>query len=548
MSLHGHETRWMCAVLLSAVAGTACSPDDRDATGAQASPQVVANESPAAAADTIEAEVAPADDLVRQAVFAPCADDAELECGQLSVPVDYAHPRGPQITLATVRAPAFAARKRGVIFVNPGGPGGSGVDLVIQAKFLFAQLRNDFDVVSFDPRGTARSQSVDCTFELPAQPTSDTMEATAKFLDDIGIRYAQACSEQFGALATQIGTNNAARDIDVFRAALGERQINYLGYSYGTILGASYATLFPQRVRAMVLDGNVPPTWFGDYLLELDADGSAGAELALRRLDQLCRAADDCPLKTAGVVATYDRVVDRLNRDPIVVEGGVITGESVRQVVFSLLYQEVFGWPAIVGILSRVDAGEVAGLPAIPVDGGSTVTLPNAFAIVCDDSTTRRPGLDYLPAQTGNQAVYPRFGGANVGLGIAACSGWPRTRVAALKNLRTRNPVVLIGNDFDPSTPQTWSRNMAAALGSNATLVRYQGGGHTIYGSGSACIDDAIEGYFRDPTAPLVGLTCPAQALAFASPATSARATSATRMSEILPKVIPQVPTLPRRR
>jgi pimeloyl-ACP methyl ester carboxylesterase len=233
------------------------------------------------------------------------------------------------IILATVRAPALTHYKQGIIFVNPGGPGDSGVDFVFRAKSLFAPLRQRFDIVSFDPRGTARSQPADCTIELPAPPTDDALEARAAFADEVGARYARACSAQHGALATQIGTKNVARDIDVFRASLGERELNYLGFSYGTILGASYATLFPHRVRAMVLDGNVTPTWFADDLLEFDAEGSAGAELALRRLDQLCRAAADCPLKTAGVVAVYDRVIDRLDRDPVVVGGAVVTGASV---------------------------------------------------------------------------------------------------------------------------------------------------------------------------------------------------------------------------
>jgi hypothetical protein len=294
----------------------------------------------------------------------------------------------------------------------------------------------------------------------------------------------------------------------------------------------------------MVLDGDTPPTWFSDYLLEIDADGSAGAELALRRIDQLCRAAADCPLRTAGVVATFDRVVDRLNRNPVIVGDAAITGQSVISVVFPALYSEGFGWPFIVRVLARADAGDTSGLPAIAA-GNSTVTLPSTFAIVCDDAATRRLGLDYLPAQTGNNEIYPRFGGVNFGLAITTCSAWPRTRVTPLKNLETRNKVVLIGNDFDPATPMMWSRNMASALGAKAALIRYKGGGHTIYGSGSACVDSAVEAYFRDLTEPARGLTCPAQPLSF-SPGLRAAAAAPT-VAEILPRVTPKPTTLPRR-
>jgi pimeloyl-ACP methyl ester carboxylesterase len=223
----------------------------------------------------------------------------------------------------------------------------------------------------------------------------------------------------------------------------------------------------------------------------------------------------------------------------------VITGASVGDAVFPLLYKEARGWPAIVGILARADAGSYADLlPAFALDGGATVTVPNAFAIVCDDSATRRLGLDYLPAQVGNQAIYPRFGGANFGLAISFCSAWPPTRVAPVENLETRNPIVLIGNDFDPATPMAWSRNMATALGAKATLVRYKGGGHTVYLHGSACIDGAIDAYFRDLTVPPNGLTCPAQPLSFASSHGAAGVT----MADILSQVMPKLPRLPHRR
>ena len=536
-------TRWMSLALLSAAAG--CTPD-------AGSPAPAAPGEATASAELATAEPATVNDptsLARRAAFTPCPDDPELECGQLTVPVDYANPRGPQVTLATIRAPALARTRKGILFVNPGGPGGSGVDFVLQAKPLFATLRQSFDIVSFDPRGTARSHSVDCTIEVPPLPSDDTLAAAAAFLDEAGARYARACSAQHGALATQVGTDNVARDLDVFRAALGEREVNYLGFSYGTALGTAYATLFPHRVRAMVLDGNVTPAWFSDYLLELDADGSAGAELALRRIDQLCSAAADCPLNAAGVLATYDRVVDRLNRNPVAVPAGVITGASVTNRVFPLLYQEAFGWPGIVRVLALADAGDYTFLPPLPTDTSSTATLPNTFAIVCGDSATRRLGLDYLPAQTGNDAIYPRFGGVNFGLAITACSAWPRTTVAPVRTLETRNPVVLLGNDFDPATPMAWSRNLATALGPKATLVRYQGGGHTVYGSlfggGSACINDTVESYLRDLTAPPKGLTCPAQPLAFAA---VQRAAGVTTMAEILHRVAPKLPSLPHRR
>jgi pimeloyl-ACP methyl ester carboxylesterase len=531
------RTRWLSVVPLLVAAGTGCAADATATT-----PDEVELARPGApAADDAADDAAHAAHAIR---FAPCVEDPELECGELSVPLDHGRPRGERISLAVVRAPALTPHRQGAIFVNPGGPGGSGVDFVIRAKSLFAPLRQRFDVVSFDPRGTARSRAVECTLELPSPPASDTPEALAAFLDESGARYVRACAEQHGALATRIGTNHVARDIDVFRAALGERELNYLGFSYGTILGASYATQFPHRVRAMVLDANVTPAWLSDYLLELDTDGSAGAEATLRRLDQLCRATADCPLRDTGVVAVYDRVVARLDRAPVVVGDGVITGASVTNLVFPLLYNERLGWPAIIGVLASADAGDYAALPPLPAEPSPFLTLPSTFAILCNDSTTRRLALDYLPAQTAGRASFPRFGGVNLGLEITACSTWPRTRVTPLANLETRHPVVLIGNDFDPATPMAWTRNMATALGAKAALVRYQGGGHTIYGSGSACIDGAVEAYFRDLTAPPSGLTCPALPL---GASIRERVAGTARMADILPQVMPKNATLPRR-
>jgi len=494
-------------------------------------------------------EVAEADDLsalARRITFSPCADDPELECGELAVPVDYADPHGPQIALTTVRAPALGRRKRGVVFVNPGGPGGSGVDLVVMEKPRFTALRDSFDIVSFDPRGVARSHAVDCVVDLAGLPAGDGLAGQAAQLDELGRRYARACRDQHGALVTQVGTDNVARDMDVFRAALGERELNYVGFSYGTVLGVAYATLFPQRVRAMVLDGNASPAWFTDYLVELDSDGSAGAELALRRLDQICSQAADCPLRTRGVVATFDRVVDRLDQNPVAVDGGVITGASFRANLLDALSEEVHGWPLIVQVLTAADAGDFAALPAVPVDAGPTATFVSGFAVLCDDSATRRPALDYLPTQLATQAIYPRFGGLNFGAVVTACSAWPAAYTAPVANLRTPHPVVVIGNDFDPATPLAWSRAMATALGGKATLVRYQGGGHTVYTAGNDCIDHAVESYVRDLAVPPHGLTCPATPLSFA-PARRAARTATTTATEpaAVPRGFPRSPRLP---
>jgi pimeloyl-ACP methyl ester carboxylesterase len=464
----------------------------------------------------------------------PCKDDPALLCGTLVVPLDYRDRGGGTLDVAAIKAPATGA-KRGSLFVNPGGPGGSGVDLVLigNNNGLFAKLRESFDIVSFDPRGTGRSGEVICKVTLPPPASSGSLEAQAAVADETSRRVATSCSEQNGAL-TLMGTTNVARDIDVFRVALGELELNYLGYSYGTILGAEYATQFPNRVRAMVLDGNVAPSWIGDSLLEIDAEGSSSAEQAFHRLDELCKRDSKCPLRQAGVIKTFERLVAKLDQAPIVVPDGIFDGRWLRDAIFADSYAE-FLWPSNVYFLTDVDSGDfVQFLRPRPPDS-LMASFSGSLATICDDSSTRRAALTYLPQQAATNASFPHFGGANFGDAPTLCSQWPEAERVPLRNATTPSPIVLIGNDYDPATPLGWSRNMAAALGAKARLVRYQGGGHTIYGSGSACIDDAVNAYFIDLIPPDLGLTCPALPLSF-GPTRSARSTQ-PMMSEVLQEI-----------
>jgi pimeloyl-ACP methyl ester carboxylesterase len=463
MTLRDHPLRLFLPVSLLAIGCVAQPIDSTAESAAVGSPSPKAIELATPGQPIEPADSAAASERWRALHWAPCTEDPALECGQLSVPMNYQHPQGERIVLATIRARALGGPRKGVVFVNPGGPGGSGVDLVIDALSLFTPLRQNFDVVSFDPRGTNRSAPVECQLELPAPPPAGELEPLAAYNDELGRRVARACAAQNGPLASLIGTNNVARDIDVFRAALGESDINYLGYSYGTALGASYATLFPRRVRAMVLDGNVPPQWFGDYLVELDSEGGAGAELALRRLDQLCSADPRCSLRSRGVVATFDRVVARLHRDPVVTSEGVIDGDWVRSTVFRALYVEAV-WPQIVQVLAEADGGDYRQIPPNPAPPSSTLIVPSTYAVVCNDSTTRRPGLDYLPTQLGFNTIYPRFGGLNFGIAPAGCSAAISIQQRQCRGLATWPPCC--------NRRLAWFATAAAVTPSTAPVAR----------------------------------------------------------------------------
>jgi pimeloyl-ACP methyl ester carboxylesterase len=202
--------------------------------------------------------------------LAPCAENPALDCGTLTVPVDYRKPYGDTVDVAVIRARATNPKKRiGVIVGNPGGPGVSGVDFVLGLANLpvAARLREHFDIVSFDPRGVARSRPVSCTVDASPIPEDADDATLIRFFDDLSERYARACLDQNGSFVAHVGTMNAARDIEMLRRALGERQISYAAGSYGSVLGAAYASMFPSSVRAMMIDGAIPPV-FHEYLME----------------------------------------------------------------------------------------------------------------------------------------------------------------------------------------------------------------------------------------------------------------------------------------
>jgi pimeloyl-ACP methyl ester carboxylesterase len=474
--------------------------------------------------------------------FSPCAEVPEAECGTLTVPIDYQKPRGERLDLVVARARATGPGKRlGVLFFNPGGPGGSGVEAVFDAVLgggPLAKLRERFDLVSFDPRGIGRSQPVECNFEPPATPAGADDEQLAAFFDSLGPTFLSSCLQRSDSLATRMGTADVARDIDALRSALREPEITYFGVSYGTILGATYASLFPRRVRAMVLDAALPPEWYSDYLVELRNENAASSELILQHIDELCREDEACPLREQGVVETLDRVVAELDAIPFVADDGaiVIDGATVLNVgANSAFYDESEGWPFYVRALAGAAEGDYelflgALREAQPSGEDDGFGSSGFYAVVCADSATRRSGSDYVASFRAGDGVFPHFGArANPSsftslltppLEVAAaCSAWPATEPTPLRNVqgRVKQPIVLFGNDFDHATPLGWTRRLAQSLGMANNLVRYQGGGHVAFGS-SPCVDETLNTYLFELVPPPVGFTCPANPISFGPP------------------------------
>ena len=333
----------------------------------------------------------------RAIAFAPCAENATLDCGTLTVPVDYREPFGDTVDIAIIRGRATNPTKRiGVIIGNPGGPGGSGVDFVLGIVPLpiAARLREYFDVVSFDPRGVGRSREVRCTSEGSPIPDDPDDAALIRPFDEFSERHARACLEQNGSFAAHVGTMNTAREMEMLRRALGERQITYAAGSYGSVLGAAYASMFPSRVRAMMLDGAVPPD-FRDYLVEDWAEMSAAFETSFQRLDQLCRRDAACALTSVGVVAAFDEVAARLAAAPVSSPTGAVLTKAAFQDVISTLIDFETLWSTIVDALAAARAGDYSPLIALlPILEGQSP--PSFFAIRCSDYGTRKTAAEYL--------------------------------------------------------------------------------------------------------------------------------------------------------
>jgi pimeloyl-ACP methyl ester carboxylesterase len=447
----------------------------------------------------------------------PCPENAELDCGTLTLPVDYQQPRGKTFDMAVIRARTLNSSKYiGVLFTHP-GIHLAGVDFILSGVDtpVFNRIRARFDIVSLDPRGAGRTRKLDCGFDLPDVPTDQSDASLIAYFDDYGRRVAEQCLDQDPGFVLSISANSFARDIEMFRRALGEHRLSFGMISNSGPVAAVYASLFPKRVRAMLIDSTVAPE-FRDYLIERWSEESASYDLALRRADQICRRDVSCPLHEMGVVAAFDTVFARLLTEPVTAPNGTkFTARDLSDTFFNLLPVEQ-RWPLVAGALSQALAGDFTlffQLQSPPSNAGD-----GFIARSCNDYGTRRTAADYLPMIEAVGDTYPRFIGrfmlANI---IASCSAWPDADPPIIHNVQRQLdvPILLIGSEFDPAVPLSWTKRMAQALGMEQHVVRYQGGGHVlVQRSDIPCISDVIDSYLFDLRLPSEGYTCPAVSLA----------------------------------
>ncbi|MCZ2820851.1 alpha/beta hydrolase [Modestobacter sp. VKM Ac-2977] len=448
--------------------------------------------------------------------------DLVFSCGTTTVPVSYDDPEGGTLQLFLVRASlAGQTDPIGSLMVNPGGPGQSAADAAIQAALTLPDaVVNRFDVVGLDPRGTGLSTPVECISddqkdEVFAADPRATDAASQDALFSQVEEVAAGCAEEYQEALGAFGTVDAARDMDLVRQSLGDDQLNYLGYSYGTTLGSTYAELFPEQVRAMVLDGAVDPDATAQEAAEAQAQGFEAAYDAFAA--NCLSLISGCPLgpdpraflndlltQAAAAPVPSSREDETRQATPGLILGGVR----------SALYQPS-AWPQLAQSLAAARNGDAAGILTLADtytgrndDGTYSNVVDANLAVSCADTDEEYAATDVQTVVADWNARYPLFG-ADAALGLYTCSAWeaPRTPLPE-RDAAGSAPILVIGTQGDPVTPLAGAVDLAEDL-ENGVLLTWQGNRHTAYPE-TECVTAAVNAYLIDLAVPQDGLTCPA--------------------------------------
>jgi pimeloyl-ACP methyl ester carboxylesterase len=450
------------------------------------------------------------------------------DCAELRVPIDYDDLSVGTFRLSVLRATALDQKNRlGSIVVNPGGPGGSGVDYAYNAELIFSpEITDRYDIVGFDPRGVAESEPIYCFSDeeldenLAADSKPDNAAELAETLKESEL-YAQKCLENTDYLE-HFTTLETARDMDILRAALGEKKLNYVGKSYGTYLGTLYAELFPKNVGRFVLDGAVDPNI---PMKEQTLSQAIGFEGATDAFIKDCLSRNDCPFtgtlteaRTAITTTLQKAATTPLpQKDPRKNDDRMITESLILVGIASSLYDDVDGWPKLRQAFTESAAGF----------GDTFLQLADEYSGRNPDGTFRSNDfdsgavidcLDWLDPRTTEQftldakefaAKAPIFGPYIAYSGLH-CQFFPQPttqRVANTTTTITTAPIIVIGTIRDPATPYSWSVSLSKIF-KGSSLISLDGDGHTGHGRGSACVDNAVDAYLLSGTLPPANLVC----------------------------------------
>ncbi len=499
-----------------------------------------------ATADPMAAGVAAVPVQVPELSWAACgttdeATAAGVQCATAALPLDHDRPEGTQVQIAVARVPARdAAQRIGSLFFNFGGPGGPAVAYLQRAGAgIFATLNQRFDIVAFDPRGVGQSTpSIDCrvnqeTEGLYPRPAPVPVDLDADALVARAQRYVDACLANNGEILAHASTANVARDLDHLRAAVGDERLTYLGFSYGTFLGATYAALFPDRYRALVLDSPVAPDeWIHDPFTG-SAVQVAAFERALDRFLVAC-AADQTACSGFGggdPLAAYDALLVRAAESPIPAAGYAsdprpVTRDDITDVTTRLLYSKR-AWGLLAAALAEAAAGDGSTVRALVDqvvfprrdDGSYDPASDRFFTISAGEQEWPRNVDAYLERGAREWAAFPHFY-SHFAYAEIPYALWPIRDEDAYGGsfaVAPSSPTPLVvATTYDPATPFSGALETVRELG-NARLLTMDGDGHGAYGRNSACVNGATEAYLIDGVLPAEETVCP-QEVPFTAP------------------------------
>lgn len=445
-----------------------------------------------------------------------------FDCTDVTAPLDWENPGDGEITLSVVRHQA-EGEAQGSLLTNPGGPGASGVELIRDSLdfAVGADLIENFDVIGFDPRGVGQSSAVTCLDAagmddyLYTIPTAErgTPEWEAELLAGAD-EFAQACEANSGGILPHITTVNSARDMDLIRAVLGDTELNYLGYSYGTFLGATYAALYPEKAGRLVLDGAIDPAVSG---LDVGATQALGFESALRAYMQSCLDSGECPFNGTVDEAMADLGALLASVDAVPLENGdgrMLGADALMTGIIAALYS-TDNWTYLTQALDEALQGD----PTTAFFLADFYNGRDQNGAYLDNSTEAFRAYNCMDYPVEDDPAAEAATEAKIAEGaptIAAywsgpdpCEVWPYPPTGTRGEITAAGagPILVIGTTNDPATPYEWSESLAEQL-EEGVLITRAGEGHTGYNKGNSCVDSAVEAFLLDDSVPEDGLRC----------------------------------------
>lgn len=449
-----------------------------------------------------------------------------IMCGSVEVPTNWDDPSAGSLSLAVAYRAADVAKPLGSIIFNPGGPGASGYDWILNSVSYLGteKLRSKFNIVGFDPRGVGKSE--------PRVKCLDAKKTDALLYEDTGLplgspqdiattrkllgEFAQSCLKNTGPAMAFLDTVSAAKDMDVLRAVMGEKHLDYLGFSYGSLLGQTYAALFPKKVNRMVIDGVIDPT-------VSDAEQSViqlkGFDLALRNYLAECLSSADCPFQgtVSQALTKIKSFLRSLETAPLPTKDGrTLNAWSANTGLIMPLYSEDY-WPQLSQAFSEAFAGD--GTTFIDLadtyndrdaNGKYLTNLMEAnIAISCLDSRQPSDSASMAKQNSRMLAASPTLG-RYWQFGALICEPWPFpvAKHALDYSAKGSKPILVVGTTGDPATPYTQAVAVANHILSNGYLVTYNGEGHTAYGRSNECVANSVDNYFIKGSVPAADPNC----------------------------------------